>query len=383
MPSKKLMFIFGTRPEAIKMAPLILKVKQYSQLFECSICVTGQHGEILDQVLEFFGLTPDYNLTVMKKGQSLADLTANLVSRVSQAIIEEQPDLVLVHGDTTTSMAAALASFYEKVPVAHVEAGLRTFSKFSPFPEELNRVMTGNIADYHFAPTSLARENLVSEGKDKSAIYVTGNTVIDALHLTLEKISQDLDLSNRLRKQFSFLDFNKKIILITTHRRENFGKKLVDIFSAVKSICLAYPDCQVVLPLHPNPKVKEALELAFFAGMPSNFFEIRPLDYVSMIFIIDKSFLILTDSGGIQEEAPSLGKPVLVLRDSTERPEALRVGTVILVGSDKQKIRNEVDLLLNDSDRYLRMSKINNPYGDGTACDKILKVLKTSFSLNI
>ena len=377
---KKVMLVFGTRPEAIKMAPLVKEFQKQPDKFKTLVCVTGQHREMLDQVLHIFGITPDYDLNIMKQGQDLYDVTSRVLLGMRDVLKETQPDVVLVHGDTTTSTAAALAAFYQQIAVGHVEAGLRTRNIYSPWPEEMNRQLTGRIATYHFAPTQLSRQNLLSEGVDESRVVVTGNTVIDALYMVVEKIKSDKaldsDLENQLRQagyDVNRLADGKKLVLITGHRRENFGEGFISMCKAIKALTEKYPDVDFVYPMHLNPNVRKPIHEVFGIDLSSlgNMFFIEPLEYLSFVYLMEKSTIVLTDSGGIQEEAPGLGKPVLVMRDTTERPEALEAGTVKLVGTDYGKIIKEVSALIEDREYYDRMSKAVNPYGDGKACQRI------------
>ena len=363
---KKIMLVFGTRPEAIKMAPLVKAFQADKEHFETVVCVTGQHREMLHQVLDIFHITPQYDLDIMQKGQDLNDVTSRVLLGMRPILQKEQPNVVLVHGDTTTSMASALAAFYQQIPVGHVEAGLRTHDIYSPWPEEVNRQMTSRIATYHFAPTALSKENLLKEGVDENHIYVTGNTVIDALHLMVQKMK----LEEQVRQ-------DKRMVLITGHRRENLGEGFLHICQAIKMLAQKYSDVEFIYPVHPNPQVRKVISEVFpSAKIVENLKFIEPLDYVDFVFMMAKSTLVLTDSGGIQEEAPGLGKPVLVMRDTTERPEAVDAGTVRLVGTDKEKIINEVSRLLDDKEWYRQMSHAVNPYGDGHACLRILDVLR-------
>ena len=377
---KKVMLVFGTRPEAIKMAPLVKEFQQRPDEFQTIVCVTGQHREMLDQVLHIFEITPDYDLNIMKQGQDLYDVTARVLLGMRDVLKEVQPDVVLVHGDTTTSTAAALAAFYQQIPVGHVEAGLRTHNIYSPWPEEMNRQLTGRLATYHFAPTPLSRQNLLSEGVQESHITVTGNTVIDALYMVVDKIKRDKVLDAELEellKQSGYdvnrLSDGKKLVLITGHRRENFGDGFISMCRAIKALTEKYPEVDFVYPMHLNPNVRKPIHEVFgedLSGLGNMFF-IEPLEYLSFVYLMEKSTIVLTDSGGIQEEAPGLGKPVLVMRDTTERPEALEAGTVKLVGTDYGKIVGEVSALIDDQVYYDRMSKAVNPYGDGKACQRI------------
>ena len=379
------MLVFGTRPEAIKMAPLVKEFQKHSSDFITQVCVTGQQREMLDQVLKLFEITPDYDLNIMKQGQDLYDVTARVLTGMRDVLKEAQPDVVLVHGDTTTSTAAALATFYQQIPVGHVEAGLRTHNIYSPWPEEMNRQITGRISAYNFAPTPLSRENLLKENIDDKSIYVTGNTVIDALHTVVAKVKGDKELNASLAEELkrcgydtSRLDGGKKMVLITGHRRENFGDGFISMCTAIKDLTLKYPDVDFVYPMHLNPNVRRPIREVFGEDLHNlgNMFFIEPLEYLSFVFLMEKANVVLTDSGGIQEEAPGLGKPVLVMRDTTERPEALSAGTVKLVGTDYNKITSEVSQLLDDEAYYNVMSHAVNPYGDGLACGRIVEALK-------
>ena len=373
MAIKKVMMVFGTRPEAIKMAPLYLALKSNPENFETRLCVTGQHRKMLDQVLDLFEIKSDFDLDIMRSSQSLNQIMASVVVDLKAVLDDEDPDLVLVHGDTATSFAAALAAFYNQIPVAHVEAGLRTGNILSPWPEEANRKLTSAITKYHFAPTEGSRENLLRENIDATSISVTGNTVIDALFLVREKLTNDENLKDHPRDRFKFLDFDKKLILVTGHRRESFGVGFEQICRALQRLSRNNLDVQIIYPVHLNPNVQEPVNQ--FLGELENIFLIEPLDYLSFVYLMDCSYIILTDSGGIQEEAPSLGKPVLVMRDTTERPEAVVSGTVKLVGTDADLIVEEIESLLSDKEKYLSMSEAHNPYGDGHACERIIKVL--------
>ena len=375
------MLVFGTRPEAIKMAPLVKEFQKYPDKFKTIVCVTGQHREMLDQVLHIFEIIPDYDLNIMKQGQDLYDVTSRVLLGMRDVLKEVQPDIVLVHGDTTTSTAAALAAFYQQIPVGHVEAGLRTHNIYSPWPEEMNRQIAGRIATYHFAPTPLSKQNLVMENIKEAQITVTGNTVIDALYMVVDKIKQDKALDAELEnvlKQSGYdvnrLADKKKLVLITGHRRENFGAGFISMCKAIQTLTQKYPEVDFVYPMHLNPNVRKPIHEVFGNDLSSlgNMFFIGPLEYLSFVYLMEKSNIVLTDSGGIQEEAPGLGKPVLVMRDTTERPEALEAGTVRLVGTDFDKIVNEVSALLEDREYYERMSKAVNPYGDGKACERIV-----------
>lgn len=382
---KKIMLVFGTRPEAIKMAPLVKEFQKHPDTFETVVCVTGQHREMLDQVLRIFDITPDYDLNIMKQGQDLYDVTARVLTGMRDVLKECRPDVVLVHGDTTTSTAAALAAFYQQIPVGHVEAGLRTHNIYSPWPEEMNRQITGRIATYNFAPTPLSRENLLKENVPDSQITVTGNTVIDALYWVVDRIKTDGALEESLGKELSDAGYDvgrlaggKKLVLITGHRRENFGDGFISMCTAIKDLTEKYPDVDFVYPMHLNPNVRRPIHEVFGDDLSNlgNMFFIEPLEYLSFVYLMEKSTIVLTDSGGIQEEAPGLGKPVLVMRDTTERPEALSAGTVKLVGTDYNKIVNEVSVLIDDSAAYEKMSHAVNPYGDGMACERIVESLK-------
>lgn len=379
------MLVFGTRPEAIKMAPLVKEFQKYPDKFRTIVCVTGQHRQMLDQVLEIFGIRPDYDLNIMKQGQDLYDVTARVLTGMRDVLKDVQPNIVLVHGDTTTSTAAALAAFYQQIPVGHVEAGLRTYNIYSPWPEEMNRQLTGRIALHNFAPTPLSRSNLLSEGVAEDKITVTGNTVIDALYWVVDKIKSNKMLNESLAQELTKagyditrLDNDKKLVLITGHRRENFGDGFISMCSAIKTLTEEYPEVDFVYPMHLNPNVRKPIHEVFGKNLNSlgNMFFIEPLEYLSFVYLMEKSNIVLTDSGGIQEEAPGLGKPVLVMRDTTERPEAIEAGTVKLVGTDYNTIVNEVSALLEDSALYDKMSKAVNPYGDGHACERIVKSLE-------
>ena len=382
---RKVMLVFGTRPEAIKMAPLVKVFEQYSEDFETIVCVTGQHREMLDQVLRLFEITPHYDLNIMKQGQDLYDVTSRVLLGMRDVLREAQPDVVLVHGDTTTSTAAALAAFYQQIPVGHVEAGLRTHNIYSPWPEEMNRQITGRIATYNFSPTPLSRRNLLEEKVDEQSIVVTGNTVIDALYWVVGKIKSSEALSEELKAALSAAGYNtdrlsdeRKMVLITGHRRENFGDGFIHMCTAIRDLAQKYPDVDFVYPMHLNPNVRKPIHEVFgedLSGLGNMYF-IEPLEYLSFVYLMEKATLVLTDSGGIQEEAPGLGKPVLVMRDTTERPEALEAGTVKLVGTDYDKIVGEVSRLLDDAAYYDAMSKAVNPYGDGKACERIVEFLK-------
>ena len=381
---KKVMLVFGTRPEAIKMAPLVKEFQKYPDDFETIVCVTGQHREMLDQVLRIFDIKPDYDLNIMKQGQDLYDITARVLTGMRDVLTECKPDVVLVHGDTTTSTAAALAAYYQQIPVGHVEAGLRTHNIYSPWPEEMNRQLTGRIATYNFAPTSLSERNLKDE-KAYGQIYVTGNTVIDALHLVVDKLKNEVELAKEQIKVLAAagydvtrLDDGKKLVLITGHRRENFGEGFINMVTAIKDLTEKYPHVDFVYPMHLNPNVRKPIHEVFGENLKDlgNMFFIEPLQYLEFVYLMEKSTIVLTDSGGIQEEAPGLGKPVLVMRDTTERPEALESGTVHLVGTCHDVIINEVSILLENKEAYDKMSKAVNPYGDGKACSRIVTYLK-------
>lgn len=381
---KKIMLVFGTRPEAIKMAPLVKEFQKHPDKFETIVCVTGQHREMLDQVLEIFDIEPDYDLNIMKQGQDLYDVTARVLTGMRDVFKQYRPDIVLVHGDTTTSTAAALSAFYQQIPVGHVEAGLRTHDIYSPWPEEMNRQITGRIATYNFAPTALSRQNLLREGIAEESITVTGNTVIDALYWVVGKMKNDIELSSGLEDllkkagyDVSRLADGRKLVLITGHRRENFGDGFISMCTAIKDLTVKYPGVDFVYPMHLNPNVRKPIHEVFGEDLTclDNIFFIEPLEYLSFVYLMEKASIVLTDSGGIQEEAPGLGKPVLVMRDTTERPEALEAGTVKLVGTDYNKIVNEVSILLDNPAEYEQMSKAVNPYGDGMACERIVETL--------
>lgn len=378
------MLVFGTRPEAIKMAPLVKEFQRHPDTFRTIVCVTGQHREMLDQVLHIFNIRPDYDLNIMKQGQDLYDVTARVLTGMRDVLKEARPDIVLVHGDTTTSTATALAAFYQQIPVGHVEAGLRTHTIYSPWPEEMNRQITGRIATCHFAPTPLSRENLLAENIADDKITVTGNTVIDALYWVVNKIKADKSLDNELEGilekagyDVKRLSGGKKLVLVTGHRRENFGDGFIGMCTAIKDLTQKYPDVDFVYPMHLNPNVRKPIHEVFGKDLSNlgNMFFIEPLEYLSFVYLMEKSTIVLTDSGGIQEEAPGLGKPVLVMRDTTERPEALAAGTVKLVGTDYDKITTEVSVLLDDSAAYEKMSRATNPYGDGSACSRIVNFI--------
>ena len=380
---KKVMLVFGTRPEAIKMAPLVKEFQKNPQDFKTIVCVTGQHREMLDQVLKIFEITPDYDLNIMKQGQDLYDVTARVLTGMRDVLKECKPDVVLVHGDTTTSTAAALAAFYQQIPVGHVEAGLRTHNIYSPWPEEMNRQITGRIATFNFSPTPLSEKNLQEE-RAHGQIFVTGNTVIDALHMVVDKLKKDNALADEQVKVLAEAGYDvtrlsdgKKLVLITGHRRENFGEGFISMVTAMKDLSERYPDVDFVYPMHLNPNVRKPIHEVFGKDLTRpNFFFIEPLQYLEFVYLMEKSTIVLTDSGGIQEEAPGLGKPVLVMRDTTERPEALKSGTVHLVGTNHDLIVSEVSILLKDPIAYDKMSKAVNPYGDGKACSRIVRALK-------
>ena len=379
---KKIMLVFGTRPEAIKMCPLVKELQKHQDIFETIVCVTGQHREMLDQVLGIFDVKPDYDLNIMKQGQDLTDVTSRVLTGLRDVFRECHPDIVLVHGDTTTSTAGALAAFYAQIPVGHVEAGLRTHNIYSPWPEEMNRQITGRISTYNFSPTPLAEQNLRKENVHGN-IYVTGNTVIDALQMVVNRLKTD----DKLRSEqdnvlmdagydISRIGNNRKLVLITGHRRENFGEGFIRMVTAMKDLSEKYPEVDFVYPMHLNPNVRKPIHAVFGEELTRpNFFFIEPLQYLEFVHLMSQAYIVLTDSGGIQEEAPGLGKPVLVMRDTTERPEALESGTVHLVGSDYDKIMNEVSVLLDDEFAYRKMSQAVNPYGDGKACKRIVKIL--------
>lgn len=378
---KKIMLVFGTRPEAIKMCPLVKEFQKYPDKFQTIVCVTGQHREMLDQVLKIFEVVPDYDLNIMKQGQDLYDVTARVLTGMRDVLNETQPDVVLVHGDTTTSTASALAAFYKQIPVGHVEAGLRTHNIYSPWPEEMNRQITGRIAAYNFSPTPLSKQNLLKESAT-GEIFVTGNTVIDALYLITERMKKDVELSAECEKilleagyDVKRLNNGRKLVLITGHRRENFGDGFINMVTAIKDLTIKYPDVDFVYPMHLNPNVRKPIHQVFGEDLSNlgNMFFIEPLQYMEFVYLMVKCHIVLTDSGGIQEEAPGLGKPVLVMRDTTERPEALEAGTVKLVGTNHDLIVQQVSLLLGDSSYYDSMSKAVNPYGDGKACERIVQ----------
>lgn len=376
------MLVFGTRPEAIKMCPLVKEFQKRTDVFNTIVCVTGQHREMLDQVLNIFDVKPDFDMNIMRQGQDLTDVTVRILTGMRDIFKTCKPDVVLVHGDTTTSTVASLAAFYAQIPVGHVEAGLRTHNIYSPWPEEMNRQITGRIAKYHFSPTLLSKKNLIEE-RVYGDIYITGNTVIDALHMVVDKLKNDKNLSLEKEKKLfnagydvSRLNNDKKLVLITGHRRENFGSGFIRMVTAMKDLSEKYKDVDFVYPMHLNPNVRKSIHEVFGENLKQpNFFFIEPLQYIEFVYLMEKSTIVLTDSGGIQEEAPALGKPVLVMRDTTERPEALAYGTVHLVGTDYDKIISEVSMLLEDIDAYNKMSKAVNPYGDGNACNRIVRIL--------
>jgi len=378
MNKKKIMLVFGTRPEAIKMAPLVHALKAEPNQFELKVCVTSQHREMLDQVLNIFNIKPDIDLNLMKKDQSLSNLTSLILNEMQKIFTKYQPDILLVHGDTTTTLATSMAAFYASIPVGHIEAGLRTYDLKTPFPEEFNRQITGKITKWHFAPTDLSRKNLLSEGVSNSSIIVTGNTVIDTLHWTLNRVDKDKDrkknIENILNTHLSFNWQNENFVLVTAHRRENFGDGFFKICSAIKELSLKYPKIYFVYPVHLNPNVSKPVN-EILKGF-DNIHLIKPLEYEPFVYLLKHSYLVLTDSGGIQEEAPSVGKPVLVMRESTERPEAVDAGTVEIVGSNQQRIIEGVSRLLNDKKHYQMMSRAHNPYGDGLACKRIVDFLR-------
>ena len=382
---KKILLVFGTRPEAIKMCPLVKEFQKHPENFDTKVCVTGQHREMLDQVLNIFEVKPDFDLNIMKQGQDLYDITSRVLLGMRDILKQEQPDVVFVHGDTTTSTAAALAAFYQQIPVAHIEAGLRTYNIYSPWPEEMNRQITGRITTYHFSPTPLSRQNLLNEHVQEDHIWVTGNTVIDALYSVVDKIKNTPSLHAQLSHKLSEsgydierLSAGKKMVLITGHRRENFGEGFISMCTAIKDLTVKYPDVDFIYPMHLNPNVRNAIHTVFGENLQDlgNMFFIEPLEYLEFVFLMEKCYLVLTDSGGIQEEAPGLGKPVLVMRNTTERPEALDAGTVKLVGTDYHIIMDEVSRLIDDAGYYEQMSEAVNPYGDGLACQRIAKTMQ-------
>jgi len=376
---KKILLVFGTRPESIKMAPLVKKFQKDRVNFNTKVCVTGQHREMLDQVFEFFRITPDYDLNIMKPDQNFYEITSNILLKIKPVLEDFEPDIVLVHGDTATTFAASLAAYYQKIKIGHIEAGLRTGDLYSPWPEEGNRKLTGILSKYHFAPTETSRQNLLDEGVNNALIFVTGNTVIDALKLALKSLNTDDSLKLKVRNTIiksGFKELESKFILVTGHRRENFGKGFLNICAALKALAESNPDVNILYPVHLNPNVRKPVNELLFNIQ--NIKLVEPFQYEEFIYLMSKSYLILTDSGGIQEEAPSLGKPVLVMRDSTERPEAVKAGTVKLVGSSKENIVKEVQYLLDNKDAYNDMSRSHNPYGDGNASNKILAILKNN-----
>lgn len=385
---KRIFIVFGTRPEAIKMAPLVLEFKKHPDAFQTIVCVTGQHRQMLDQVLKIFDIKPDYDLNIMKPGQDLYDVTSRVLLGMRDVLKDVKPDVVFVHGDTTTSTAAALAAFYQQIPVAHIEAGLRTYNIYSPWPEEINRQMTSRIATYNFAPTPLSRQNLLQEHIKPESITVTGNTVIDALYQVVNRIKGDAELERELKLNLLKAGYNverlgpnKKLVLITGHRRENFGDGFIHICNAIKDLSHKYTSVDFVYPMHLNPHVREPIHKVFGADLSNlnNIFFIEPLEYLNFVYLMEKSYVVLTDSGGIQEEAPGLGKPVLVMRNTTERPEALDAGTVKLVGTDYEMIMSQVSQLLDDPIYYNTMRKAVNPYGDGKACERVVQSLTSNF----
>ena len=371
---KKNLIIFGTRPEAIKMAPLVKEFLKHNDIFETKVCITAQHREMLDQVLEFFEITPDYDMNLMKPNQNLYSLTADIITGLKPILEEFKPDFVYVHGDTTTTMASSIAAFYSGAKVCHVEAGLRTFNKRSPFPEEVNRSVAGSICDYHFSPTTTSKSNLLKENISEDTILVTGNTVIDALHFSSEKVTSNTYSDEEITMLKDVVDTSKRLVLVTGHRRENHGQGFINICTALKELANSNEDIQIIYPVHLNPNVQKPV-YELLDGI-SNVKLISPLSYPAFVWLMNQSYLIITDSGGVQEEAPSLGKPVLVMRDTTERPEAVEAGTVLLVGTNKDKIVEEAQKLLNEQENYLSMSKLHNPYGDGKACGQIVNFIK-------
>jgi len=367
----KVLSIFGTRPEAIKMAPVVKELESRPDIFSSKVCVTAQHRQMLDQVLNLFEIVPDHDLNIMKPGQDLYDITCNVLLGIKSVLAEERPDIVLVHGDTTTTMAAALGAYYSRIRVGHVEAGLRTFNKFAPFPEEINRTVAGALADIHFAPTTASRDNLLREGKSPESIHITGNTVVDALLSVSTRIDRSPDLKHQFESGFSFLDPARRLVLVTGHRRENFGDGFENICHALADLAERFDDVDILYPVHLNPNVQEPVQRILGGNRLSNVHLIEPVDYLPFVYLMNRCHLIITDSGGVQEEAPSLGKPVLVMRDTTERPEAVQAGTVKLVGTDRQRIVTEASILLQDKDAYTTMSQSHNPYGDGLAASRI------------
>lgn len=371
----KILSVFGTRPEAIKMAPVIKELGKFPETITSKVCVTAQHRQMLDQVLNLFGIQPDYDLNIMKPGQDLFDITCNVLQGLKPILTAEKPDLLLVHGDTTTTMAASLAAYYCRIPVGHVEAGLRTFNKFSPFPEEINRKISGALSDFHFCPTETSRDNLLREGVIPDRVFITGNTVVDALLTVVEQIESTPALNDKFAEMFSFLDPAKKLILVTGHRRENFGEGFENVCNALAEIAQTRGDVEILYPVHLNPNVLEPVTRILGNQQHQNIHLIEPVDYLPFVYLMNRAYLILTDSGGVQEEAPSLGKPVLVMRNTTERPEAVRAGTVRLVGTDQIKIVSEVLELIDDADAYRAMSMAHNPYGDGKAAQRIVNII--------
>ena len=383
---KKILLVFGTRPEAIKMVPLIKSLQKYPERFEVLVCVTAQHREMLDQVLDLFDIKPDFDLNVMQKGQDLYDVTSRVLLGMRDILSLSKPDLVLVHGDTTTSMATALAAFYQRIDVGHVEAGLRTHNLYSPWPEELNRQLTGRIAKYNFSPTELNKQNLLSEGKDEKTIYITGNTIIDALNIVLQKIATNTGLQDTIKQQLTVCGYDtgrltqdKELVVITGHRRENFGDGFNNVFNAIKTLSEKFPNVDFVYPVHPNPNVREPIKRILGDSLTNNIFLLEPLDYLPFVFLMNKSKLLLTDSGGIQEEATAIKKPILIMRDTTERPEAVETGAVKLVGTNYELIVNEVSDLLTNNSEYSLIENRESPYGDGTAAERIVAILKEQF----
>ena len=374
MSKKKILIVFGTRPEAIKMAPLVKEFQKHSEEFEAKVCITAQHREMLDQVLTFFEIVPDFDLNLMKPNQNLYGLTADIITNLKPVLEAFKPDFVFVHGDTTTTMATSLASFYAGAKICHVEAGLRTFNMQSPFPEEMNRTVTGAVSNIHFAPTVTSKENLIAENKGENNILVTGNTVIDALLFSVNKVKETNYRDNEINSLMSIMDTSKKTILVTGHRRENHGQGFINICEALKEVALLHPESQIIYPVHLNPNVQKPVY--DLLSDISNIKLIAPLSYPSFVWLMEKAYIIITDSGGVQEEAPSLGKPVLVMRNTTERPEAVDAGTVLLVGTNKDKIINEAKILLSNHDAYQSMSQLHNPYGDGKACKRIVNFIK-------
>lgn len=369
---KKILTVFGTRPEAIKMAPLVIKLKE-DKRFDVKVCVTGQHREMLDQVLLLFNIFPDFDLNIMSENQTLPEIVSRILKNLSKVFVKFKPDIVLVHGDTSTSFASSLAAFYEKIVVGHVEAGLRTGNIYEPWPEEANRKLTGVLSKYHFAPTQISKNNLLKENINEENIYITGNTIIDALFLTKSKLEKDDIIKFNLSKEFYYLDDNKKLILVTAHRRENFGEGFKKICNALEEIAKKNTDVQIVYPVHPNPNVQKPVKRIL--SNVKNIFLVNPLEYLSFVYLMNRSLFIITDSGGIQEEAISLGKPVLIMRETTERPEAVTMGNVKLVGTNKDKIVSETNYLIKNTKGYVKMANITNPYGDGNACEKICEIL--------